>query len=190
MESGATQKTVADVDWKVFVPLFEARRKRPLLEEVGVRPQLQVEAGSAKEEKSSRFLDRIQQAPRIERRQLLHGYIRDQVAQILGFASSDRIDPKQGFFKMGMDSMMTVQLRSRLDQNLGSSLPPTIAFEYPTVESLTKFLAETVLQLEEPASAPARDGFEEKTTVATVETDSLSEEQLEELLARKLEQIR
>ena len=189
--SGATRKTVADVDWTVFGPVFEARRNRPLLEELAVRPQVQVETGKAKEEKSSRLLDLIQQAPRSEKRPLLHGYIRDELAAILGFSSSDRIDPKQGFFKMGMDSMMTVQLRNRLDQNLGCSLPPTVAFEYPTVESLTKFLAESVLKLEEPASAPvARHCPEKETTTESSDADDLTEDELVGLLARKLEQMR
>ena len=144
-----------------------------------------------KEPENSRLLERIQQAPRSEKRPLLHGYIRDEVAAILGFSSSDRIDPKQGFFKMGMDSMMTVQLRNRLDQNLGCSLPPTLAFEYPTVESLTKFLAESVLKLEEPASAPVASHCPEKeTTTEPSGADDLTEDELVGLLARKLEQMK
>ncbi|MGO9895164.1 MAG: SDR family NAD(P)-dependent oxidoreductase [Bryobacteraceae bacterium] len=191
LESGATRKTVADVDWTVFGPIFEARRNRPLLEELAVRPQVQVETGNAKEEKSSRLLDLIHQAPRTEKRPLLHRYIRNEVALILGFSSSDRIDPKQGFFTMGMDSMMTVQLRNRLDQNLDCSLPPTVAFEYPTVESLTKFLSESVLKLQEPASAPVETNrFEKETRTEPSGADDLTEEELVGLLARKLEQIR
>jgi acyl transferase domain-containing protein/acyl carrier protein len=189
LESGVSHKTVADVDWRVFGPIFEARRNRPLLDKVAVRPQPQEESGNKREEKRSLLLDRIEQAPWTEKRPLLHSYIRNEVAEILGFSSSDRIDPKQGFFKMGMDSVMTVQLRNRLDQDLGCSLPPTVAFEYPTVESLTKFLGETVLNLEEPLVAPVATGFEEKIKAAATATDSLSDDQLEELLARKLEQI-
>jgi acyl transferase domain-containing protein/acyl carrier protein len=188
LESGATRKTVADVDWTVFGPVFEARRNRPLLEELAVRVKVPVAAGNAKEQKDQRFRERIQQTPRSEQRLRLHSYIRDEVAAILGFSSSDRIDPKQGFFKMGMDSMMTVQLRNRLDQNLGCSLPPTVAFEYPTVDTLTKYLAESVLKLEEPANAPAAmNCLEKETATESAGTDDLTEDELVGLLARKLE---
>jgi len=44
-----------------------------------------------------------------------------------------------------MDSIMTVQLRSQLEAALGRSLPPTVAFEYPTVASLAAFLASEIL---------------------------------------------
>ena len=190
MESGAARKTVADVDWTVFGPVFAARRKRPLLEELAVLA-VQVASSGAKEPKNQRIRERIQQVPRSEKRPLLHSYIRDEVAGILGFSSSDGLDPKQGFFKMGMDSMMTVQLRNRLDQNLGCSLPPTVAFEYPTVESLTKFLAESVLELEEPANAPVASHSPKKhTTAESSGADDLTEEELVGLLARKLEQMR
>lgn len=191
LESGATQKTVAEVDWTVFRPIFEARRKRPLFEELSVQPPVQVVSGNDRERKSYRLLEQIEQAPRMEKRPLLHSCIRKHVAEILGFASSDRIDPTQGFFKMGMDSIMTVELRNRLGQALGCSLPPTVAFEYPTVESLTRFVAESVLKLEEPAITPvATNSCEEEAITAAAGTDSLSEEQLVELLAKRLEQIR
>ncbi|MBZ5569141.1 MAG: type I polyketide synthase [Acidobacteriia bacterium] len=191
LETGATQKTVADVDWKVFGPIYEARKKRPFLEQLTARPQVQVEAGEVEENKRSRLLQRIQQASPIDKRPLLHSYIRTQVAEILGFGSSDGVDPRQGFFKMGMDSIMTVQLRTRLEVSLGCSLPPTVAFEYPTVEALTKYLAETVIKLEEPASAAVLSlSPEKKKEAPEVRQEAFSEEELVELLAKKLEQIR
>ena len=191
LETGATQKTVADIDWSVFAPVFEAKKKRPLLAQLIARPQVKVEAGKAEEKKGSGLLQQIQHASAIEKRPLLHGYIRAQVAEILGFVSADRIDPSQGFFKMGMDSIMTVQLRARLEASLGCSLPPTVAFEYPTVDGLTKYLAETVIKLEGPPSTPVvQQRTKEKEVATEVRQEAYSEEDLVELLAKKLEQIR
>ena len=191
LETGATQKTVADIDWSVFAPVFEAKKKRPLLAQLTARPQVKAEAGKAEEKKGSGLLQQIQHASAIEKRPLLHGYIRAQVAEILGFASADRIDPSQGFFKMGMDSIMTVQLRTRLEASLGCSLPPTVAFEYPTVDGLTKYLTETVIKLEGPPSTPVvQQRTKEKEVATEVRQEAYSEEDLVELLAKKLEQIR
>ncbi len=190
LETGATQKTVAAVDWTVFGPIFEAKRRRPLLEVVVGRPQVRMKTGEAEEKKGSVLLEQMQRASAIEKRPLLHGYIRAQVAEILGFASPGRIDPAQGFFKMGMDSIMTVQLRTRLESALECSLPPTVAFEYPTVDGLTKFLAETVINLDAPRSAavvpPPPENEEEAPEVPQVE---LSEDELVELLEKKLEKM-
>lgn len=187
LEAGESQKTVADMDWSVFRPIFEARGKRPLLENLTERP---VEAASQKapEELRTRLLEEIEQASPPERKPLLHEYIRTLVADILGFASPDRIDPRQGFFKMGMDSIMTVQLRNRLEAGLDCSLPPTLAFEHPTVDSLTEFIAGLVLRPDVYFNARTETPEPEKIAVPE-EQDELSEDDLVALLATKLEQI-
>ncbi len=41
----------------------------------------------------------------------------------------------------------TVRLRGRLEKSLECSLPATVAFEYPTIESLTTYLANDILKL-------------------------------------------
>jgi acyl transferase domain-containing protein/acyl carrier protein len=189
LETGAAQKTVADMDWSVFRPIFEARRKRPLLESLEALPK-ETEQVKAREEKRHGPLQEIEQASAIERKPLLHDYIRTQVAEILGFRSPDRVDPRQGFFRMGMDSIMTVQLRNRLETALGLSLPPTVAFEYPTVDSLVDFIAGLILKPEASAIHPAH--VPEKQELSNVNTgcEQLSEEELVALLERRLEQIR
>jgi myxalamid-type polyketide synthase MxaE and MxaD len=198
LESGAVQKTVVDVDWSVFKPVYESKRLRPLVAEVGLQAQdsrdTSGEAGAADAASDAdrpareNLLERIREADPRDRRALVLQHVRSAVAQVLGFSAADPIDPEQGFFKMGMDSIMSVQLRNRLEKSLGSPLPRTVAFEYPSVNALTDFVARDVLKLEAPAVAsiaapnggngvPAANGHEE-----------LSEEQLLELLARKTEQ--
>jgi acyl carrier protein len=76
---------------------------------------------------------------------------------VLGFGASDTIDPQQGFFSIGMDSVMAVQLRVRLETSLGQALPSTLAFEYPTIESLTNYLGSEVLKLNESMNEPHMD---------------------------------
>jgi acyl transferase domain-containing protein len=88
------------------------------------------------------------------RRSLLFAELCSEVADLLGFARSDTIDPRLGFFKLGMDSLMTLKLRKRLETGLERQLPPTIAFEHPNVEALTEYLARDVLVLSERTGAP------------------------------------
>jgi acyl carrier protein len=44
------------------------------------------------------------------------------------------------FADLGLDSIMAMTLRDRLERELGISLPPTVVFEHPTLRSLTREL--------------------------------------------------
>ena len=90
------------------------------------------------------FLQQLKAAVPSDRQELLTAHIRRQVAQILG-TSSQKIDFKQGFFDMGMDSLMAVELRSSLQKSLGCNLPSTLIFKYPTLKALADYLVQEVL---------------------------------------------
>ena len=50
------------------------------------------------------------------------------------------VDAERGLFDMGLDSLMALDLRSRLEAGVGRSLPSTLAFNYPTAVALAAFL--------------------------------------------------
>src|SRR6516225_628246 len=66
--------------------------------------------------------------------------IEKETAIVLGFGSA--LDCDQGFFEMGLDSLMAVELRSRLEKALGISLPVTMLFDQPTIHTLADTLLE------------------------------------------------
>jgi acyl carrier protein len=184
MATRATQATVAHVDWNAFKPVYEARARRRLLDEIETRPSAAAPAVPAE-----RFevLERLNQLPPGQRQDLLSAYVAGEVAQVMGLDSAAAIDRRQGFFKMGMNSLMTVQLRNRLEARLGRRLPPTLAFEYPTVESLARHLAKEVLALdlgEHPS--PQAQLHALAPAVARLREQELSEDQLTSLLVEKL----
>ncbi|AFZ33410.1 polyketide synthase (plasmid) [Gloeocapsa sp. PCC 7428] len=82
------------------------------------------------------------QSVKVERPQQLKAYLQTEVAQVLGLPISQLPALKQGFFELGMDSLMTVELKNRLETNLGVSIPASAIFEYPTIEDLAGYLAE------------------------------------------------
>ena len=53
--------------------------------------------------------------------------------------------PRRGFFKLGMDSLMSVELSHRLGKRLGCDLPSTIVFEHSNIEGMADFLGREVL---------------------------------------------
>ena len=75
---------------------------------------------------------------------------------------------------------MSVELRNVLAASLGHPLSATLLFDYPTVESLTHYLAKSVLNLElawqnssEEQGAPGNKDFEELRVMSESEAELL-----------------
>jgi acyl transferase domain-containing protein len=81
--------------------------------------------------------------PLAERTGRLRAFLRAELGAVLGLAAGQAVPPDEGFFDLGMDSLMALELRNRLQTALGGeSLPSTLAFDYPTLDRLTRHLAE------------------------------------------------
>jgi acyl transferase domain-containing protein/acyl-CoA synthetase (AMP-forming)/AMP-acid ligase II/acyl carrier protein len=64
------------------------------------------------------------------------------VAHRLNIAPTE-IDPQEAFVYYGLDSVATVSLAADLEDWLGCRLPPTVAYDYPTIASLAAHLPES-----------------------------------------------
>jgi acyl carrier protein len=51
------------------------------------------------------------------------------------------IDPKQPFERYGLDSLNALRLAVELEARIGQQLPTTALWDYPSIESLARFLA-------------------------------------------------
>jgi acyl carrier protein len=58
-----------------------------------------------------------------------------------------RIDRRRGFFELGMDSLMAVELAERLSERFGVTLAPPAVFDHPTIELLTEHILADVLRV-------------------------------------------
>ncbi len=172
-----SQKMVASIDWNRFKPIYEAKRKRPLIEQMNVLEEQRAQPEPA-------FVEQLQAIPVGGRYERLKAHVRDQAAKVLGYGASDKLDPQQGFFTIGMDSVMAVQLRVLLEGSLGQDLPSTLAFEYPNIETLTNYLANEVLKLNDTPSTLPVDVPEAVSKSEAKKT--LSEEELLSLLDDEL----
>jgi myxalamid-type polyketide synthase MxaB len=136
------------------------------------------QAGPAAPAASSDFGKRLHAAAPEDRAAMIAQHVREEVMKVLGLDPAHQFDARQSFFEIGMDSLMAVEVRNRLQATLGVYLPSTLVFDYPAAESMTAYL----LKQTAPAVAEPADERE-------AELESLSEDQLEELLLQKLESL-
>ncbi|WP_394834887.1 SDR family NAD(P)-dependent oxidoreductase [Pendulispora rubella] len=137
--TSATQRVLTNLDWSRFKPIFETKRRRPLLDEIAIEGAEW--SGPAAGELRTK-LAAVSDAD--ERFALLRGHVRARVAEAMGYEDATTLQSEQGFFQLGMDSIMSVQLRMRLQTDLMQPLPPTMVFEHPTVKALAGFLLGTL----------------------------------------------
>ncbi|MER7707800.1 acyltransferase domain-containing protein [Kitasatospora sp. NPDC097605] len=176
--SGRHQLTVAPVDWTRFRPVMEAKRRRPLLAHLGTRAPAGQAGGDAM------LLGRLRQAEsRAARTRLLERALQAEVAEVLGREPGSGIDADLGFFEAGMDSVMSVELKFRLERLVGEELPGTVAFEHPTVAALGAYLLGEVLGLADPLPEQGAEVDE-----LSAELAQLSESELLDLLESELNQ--
>jgi acyl carrier protein len=77
-------------------------------------------------------------AARIEDTAALREHVVAAVRDVLRI--SGPVDDHEGFFDMGFDSLTILELRTRLQAELGVRLPSTVGFTFPTVERLVERL--------------------------------------------------
>ncbi len=163
MATSTSHGVVARIDWASFLPLYQLAGKRPFL------AQMQREVPDSAPAPTSasgttQLVDRLTVAPAQQRKQLVVDYLRDVVADIT------RLDPAEirdesGFFAVGMDSLMAVEMRTRVEHAVGQELPSTLAMDYPRLVDVAEYLLGDVLSISaqtsakpaaQPASVPMR----------------------------------
>lgn len=66
--------------------------------------------------------------------------VRKEAARVLGLRRGELPDSNARLADLGLDSLMAVTLRNRLQAMVGHGLPPTFAFEYPTAAEMAAAL--------------------------------------------------
>ena len=110
------------------------------------------------------LLSRLRGVPEADRERVLVDFLQDELQAVLRLPEPPA--PPVGFFDLGMDSLMAVELRNRLNVALRGvcTLSGTVVFDYPNIRSLARHLAGELGMLGEappparrPAPLPAED---------------------------------
>ncbi|MDB4991708.1 MAG: polyketide synthase, partial [Myxococcaceae bacterium] len=144
---GAGHLIACSVEWSRFLPVIQARGVRPLFSRLGEQ-QTRAAATEASSRALQAELGALGQRPRKER---VGRETKAVVASILGYHKPSELREEAGFFDLGLDSIMAVDLTKALSSAFGVDLAVSDIFDHPTVQTLSA----RVLQLL-PEARPAQ----------------------------------
>jgi acyl transferase domain-containing protein/NADPH:quinone reductase-like Zn-dependent oxidoreductase/acyl carrier protein len=149
--NGASHGVVARIDWASFLPLYQVAGKRSFFAQLQREVPESAPAPTGSTASGATLLvEQLTLAPAQQRKKLVVDYLRDVVAEVTRIDAAE-IRDEAGFFDVGMDSLMAVELRRRLEQSVGKELPSTLAMDYPRLVDVADFLLSDVLSISAPA---------------------------------------
>ena len=91
---------------------------------------------------TSTLRHRLTDLPEEERLGTLVTLVQEVVTEVRGLASMPAISANQPLDEVGLDSLMAVEVSSRLSARAETTLPATLVFDYPTPRAMAQLLAE------------------------------------------------
>ena len=154
-----TQAVVLDIDWTRWQPDLQP----PLLAELGVAPSGDKPQGGAATGPGSGLSAELQGAAPEERQRLLESYLCELAAGKLGLAPSN-LDIQAPLNSLGVDSLITLELRMQVERDLGVVVPVTRLLEGPSVASLAEWLRGHLPVVAAAPTMPPDGAVPQKTT--------------------------
>jgi NAD(P)-dependent dehydrogenase (short-subunit alcohol dehydrogenase family)/acyl carrier protein len=188
LERDFTQIAVIAIEWDRLFQNDPAASKLAMFSELAEGYESRPEA---RKETDAEVLQALRALPEGEHRHFLMDFLSQAIARTLKLGPGFVIEPQQKLFELGLDSIMAIEMKNRLERSLGRSFSATLLFLHPTVEGLADHLLKEVIgptddgrlrPASEPASEPAVEPADEPLTVG-----ALSEEQMVELLLREID---
>lgn len=133
----------------------------------GLRDSTTIERGASKLRGE---LDALDQSQRLSR---LAAAIADEIRAVLH--SSDPIAHNQPIESLGLDSLMALELRNRLEASLAITLPAALVWAYPTISDLAGALCERLGYAPEPDRSGPTDPSDAASELTEEEMDLLAD---------------
>ncbi|QRK08316.1 LLM class flavin-dependent oxidoreductase [Archangium violaceum] len=133
LSGGLSQLAVASLDWRRFFLAFPQAVSSPMLSELA-REQASAASGGQGAE-AGRVRATLLEAEPSARPRLLEDYLRQQVGRVLALPEAS-MDVHQSLLNLGLDSLMSIDLRNRLEADLGVVIPMVTLLQGPSISRL------------------------------------------------------
>ncbi|NES77484.1 MULTISPECIES: type I polyketide synthase [unclassified Okeania] len=174
------QVSILPIDWPKFFQQFMGGMEPPLLSRIAQENQSSIQP------QQEQIAQKLKDVPAKKQKAILITAIQEEVAATL--ATNKVPQPQTGFFEMGMDSLMALEFRNRLQNITGHSFPSTLTFEYPNIEAITDYLLQEVLCLESYIDSSQDTTIDQKNNWEE-EAKQLSEAELSALIDQELKSL-
>lgn len=183
IEKNPIQVMPASIDWSRLLKFYTTipPMLSYLAEEVNLSSSAQI-----KGERDGIMREKLLAAPPEERSEMLESYIQEQVAKVLRIPPS-RLDREKSLMNTGLDSLMALELKNRIESNLAIDLPVTNLIKGPSIKELAAQLLDQLTVSSWPTQLT--DGYSEQVNQILEEIERLSEDEVRALLAQEEKSI-
>ncbi|MFA0960734.1 type I polyketide synthase [Roseivirga sp. BDSF3-8] len=152
------QLAIADADWEGLSREVPYYGRTPMLDHVRTRAA----APAKKQALSTPAADDL---PAIIRRTIRH---------VLGLSEHHNVDPSRSLFDYGLDSLMAVELKNKIEKLTGEDIGPGFLFNYSTMEAIAGYF-------DKSPGAPVAETEKKEEDMTAEELSKLLDEELNSL---------
>jgi acyl carrier protein len=185
LDANPAHAAVMSFDFDAWAKTYPSARTAPLFAELAPAARVAPEGGTSLSE------DLLALPAGRSRRAHMESYLQQQVAKVLKLTPA-RIDVTKPLRTMGLDSLMALELRNRLESATKASVPATVIWNYPTIGQLAPEIASRMgIALEQQGTpAAANDSGEPDAGTSAVdvllgEIEGMSDEDVRRMLAEE-----
>ena len=135
MRSGKAQVAVLPIDWNSFSARWN--RAVPAMLKCLATP-VAAYASSAPAETSS-LTDQLEQSTPAQRIDVLAAHLELRLKQLLGFDRDESLPQDTPFINLGLDSLMSLELKNEIQSALGIELPSSLFFDHRSLRELREY---------------------------------------------------
>lgn len=183
MSLGRARVAVLDIAWQKFFEHETFLQGKPFFQEL---------AGEFNSPSTShdqvKVIEELSKLKTSERKAGLQRHVLGIVRKQLGYSAERELDPRAGFFDLGIDSLMAVDIKARLERDLARSLPASLLFNFPNVASLSGALFEQIWPQEALQKEEVGQDAKAESEKELEEIKALSEGEVKDLLKDLLQE--
>ena len=143
------------------------------------------EAGPSASPEAGLLREKLLAARPEKRQRVAEEFLKEQMAKVLRSAPA-KIDIHQPLTSLGIDSLMAVELKNRVETEFAISVPVTALLQGPTLAQLAAIVLEQLTEEEPAAASELPPPTTEEELLATI--DQLSDEEVDHLLEELLDE--
>lgn len=156
LELGGSQACVLHMDWRKFLDHRPARQAEGLLAEVAPAASASAPAAPA----GGQIGEELRGLPPDQRRGPLLDFLIECARGVMGISDAP-LDVTAPLMDQGFDSLMSVDIRNRLNKALAAKLPASFLFDCPTIEKMADAILRQQFPPEPVSSQPAGNLLDE-----------------------------